>query len=246
LARYREPIEDRFKRLTEILHQVKAIGNLDGFWGALRGAVGKRASPITCDDFYTRMLLKPGCESGSCILRQQINRTMCIQIDQDGFVVLAFALGPFVHAEGVWRWPFRQSSTPRQAQQRVGTDWHPLALGDPRAEFTADIQPEPALFVRQSPAAAGKWSNHLGQRLGKGDARTDDVAAQEAPHVEAKLHRQTGPRQIGHGALVVAMDVGRFGCAGGTMRRSLGCSQIEDDTLSRGCKRGEPKPRRPR
>ena len=135
---------------------------------------------------------------------------------------------------------------PRQSQQRVGADWHPVALGDRRAEFTAGIQPEPALFIRQSRAVAGKWSNHLGKRLGKGDARAGDVAAQEAPHMEAKLHGQTGPGQIGHGALVVAMDVGRFGCAGGTVRRSLGRSQIEDDTLSRGCERGEPKPRRPR
>src|SRR4051794_20390238 len=118
-------------------------------------------------------------------------------------------------------WPLRQSSTARQSQQRVGTDWHPLTLGDPRTEFTTHIQPEPALFVSQSPAAASKWGNHLGKGLGEGDARTGDVVAQEAPHVEVELHGQTGPRQIGHGALIVAMDMGRFGCAGGTVRRSL-------------------------
>src|SRR4029079_11070841 len=172
-------------------------------------------------------------------------RTMRIQINQDGFVVPAFAIGPFVHSEGVWRWSLRQSSTPRQTQQRVGTDWHPMALGDPRADLTSHIQPQLALFVRQSCGSAGTRDNYLGKRLRKGDTRAGDVAAQEAPHVEMKLHRQIGPGQIGYGALVVTMDVGRFGCAGRTARSALSGSQVEDNLLGRGREHGEPELCRP-
>jgi hypothetical protein len=98
LARLTQPIEDRFERLAEVLDQVKTVGDLDGVWGALRGAIGKRASPIRCDDFHTWMILKPGCKSGGCRGGQQINWTMRVEIDQDRFVVLAFAIGPFVYS----------------------------------------------------------------------------------------------------------------------------------------------------
>ena len=83
-------------------------------------------------------------------------------------------------------------------------------------------------------------------RLGKGDARTGRVAAHEAPHVEVKLHGQAGPGQICHGALVVAVDMGRFGRAGRTARSALGRGQLEDDSLGRGRERGKPELRRPR
>jgi len=118
---------------------VKAIGDLDGVWGALRGAVGKRTSPITCDDFYTRMILKPSCKSGSCILREQVNWTMRVKIDQDRFIILAFAIGPFIHSEGMWRWPPGQSGTLHQPHQRIRAGWHSVALSDPRSQLTADI-----------------------------------------------------------------------------------------------------------
>src|SRR5215207_11403934 len=114
-----------------------------------------------------------------------------------------------------------------------------MALSDPRADLTSHIQPQLALFVRQSCGSAGKRDNHLGKRLGKGDARTGGVATQEAPHVEMKLHRQIGPGQISYGALVVTMDVGRFRRAGRTARSALSGSQVEDNLLGRGRERGE-------
>ena len=81
---------------------------------------------------------------------------------------------------------------------------------------------------------------------GRASDGAGDVVAQEAPHVEAKLHGQTGPRQIGHGALIVAVDTGRFGRAGRAARSMLGRGQIEDDSLGRGGERGKPELRRPR
>jgi hypothetical protein len=64
---------------------------------------------------------------------------MRVKIDQDGFIILAFAIGPFIHSEGMWRWPLGQSGTPHQPQQRIRAGWHSLAPSDPRSQLTADI-----------------------------------------------------------------------------------------------------------
>jgi len=105
LARRTQPIADGIERRTEILHEVKAIGNLDRLGRTLRRACGARPSPITSDDSHTGMGLKPAGKRGGGIRGAHVNWTMRGPIDQDGVVVLAFALRPFVHAACVWRWP---------------------------------------------------------------------------------------------------------------------------------------------
>ena len=40
LPRHMQPIEDWFECLTQVFHQVKAIGNLDSIWSTLRSAFG--------------------------------------------------------------------------------------------------------------------------------------------------------------------------------------------------------------
>jgi hypothetical protein len=191
------------------------------------------------------MILKPGGKGSGPRRGEQVKRTMRGKLDQGRLLILAVAIGPVVHAEGMWRWPLGQSGTPRQPHQRIRAGGHSLAPSDPRAQFAADIQSQVALLVRQARGSPGRAGDDRGQRRGTGEARTGGVATQEAPQLELKLHGQTGPGQIGHGALGVAVAMGRFGLAGRTARSALGRTQIEDDSLGRGRERGKPEPRGP-
>jgi hypothetical protein len=87
------PVCDGDRVVSEAAHhQVKAVGDLNGVWGALRGAVGKRTSPITCDDLHARMSLQPGREGRGAGIGKQLERLVGAEIDQDSFEVKASAI----------------------------------------------------------------------------------------------------------------------------------------------------------
>ena len=61
-------------------------------WCPLPRTFSKRASAVTRDDLHTRMSLQPGSQGGGAGVGKQFKRTIGAEVDQDGFVVLAFAI----------------------------------------------------------------------------------------------------------------------------------------------------------
>ena len=53
-------IEHSLGHFTDVLQQVKAVGNLLGLWCAARGTIGVRTGSIPTDDFHSRMRFEPG------------------------------------------------------------------------------------------------------------------------------------------------------------------------------------------
>jgi len=77
--------------IIEILEQMKAVGDLHRVWRTLGGALGVVGEAIPADDFNLRMLLEPGRHRRRRTVRQQIDDTALLEIDQERAVRLALA-----------------------------------------------------------------------------------------------------------------------------------------------------------
>lgn len=106
------------------LEQVKAIRHLQGLGCAGLRALGEGATAIARNDLDARMVAQPLREGGSQPIRQQINRSMSLQVDDDGPVALAFAPGPIVHPYQLRCRSIRQRCLPDQVQQQVHSGDH--------------------------------------------------------------------------------------------------------------------------
>src|ERR1035437_1655257 len=77
---------------------MEAVGHLNRLRGSTGGAVGINPAPITADDFRSGMQLQPSSQAVGGTVRQQVNGSVRLQIDQDGPITLTFAPGPIVDA----------------------------------------------------------------------------------------------------------------------------------------------------
>ena len=139
-------IQDLLNGSAQVLHQMKAVGDLNRIRCALPGTFGKRASTVTRDDGDTRMGLQPGSEGRGTRIRKQLDWPMGTEVNQDGFEIQALAIGPLVHTEERGRRNFRQPRATHQAQDGGRTNRHALALSDASRHRSADLESELALF----------------------------------------------------------------------------------------------------
>ena len=98
---FQHPLE----RVTKILNEMPAIGDLDSIGRAACHPVNGGISAVTAHHFDGRMLLQPG---GHCVggtFRQDINRLAPLEINNQGPIVATLPLGPIVNADTArWWW----------------------------------------------------------------------------------------------------------------------------------------------
>ncbi len=118
------PIESPRHGIVEVAQEMPSIAHLDGIWSPPADAVGIAAGAITGNDLSTRMILQPGRNCVTLAVRQQVDRPVALQIDDDGAVALAAPPCPVINADDARRrcWFYRHG--PDQAQQRVAADRH--------------------------------------------------------------------------------------------------------------------------
>jgi len=108
--------------LAGILHQVEAISNLTRSRRALPCTFGIRLRPVSHDDLDAGMGAQPGRQGLGGPAFEEIDRTMGLEIDEDGGVHLAAPEGEIIDAEDSWGWRQREDRATKQAQERIGTD----------------------------------------------------------------------------------------------------------------------------
>src|SRR6266545_7082382 len=69
-------LQDLLDGAAQVLHQVKANGNLDGIGRPLPRTFGKRASPVTRDDLHTGVILQPGRQGRGTGVGKQLKRSI--------------------------------------------------------------------------------------------------------------------------------------------------------------------------
>ena len=92
-------IEHALERIDQVLHEVKAISDLDSVRCAGAGALSIDLSTVASDDFDARVRLQPVGERFAAAFCQQIDGLMSLQIDQDRAIRLAFVFGPVIYAQ---------------------------------------------------------------------------------------------------------------------------------------------------
>ena len=74
--------------LTQVLHQMVAVGDLGGMWEGAFRRICVGAGPVSADDFNFRVTLQPGQDGFRRAVRQEIERLTGLQIDQNGAVAV--------------------------------------------------------------------------------------------------------------------------------------------------------------
>ena len=211
---FQHPLE----RVTKILNEVPAIGDLDGVGRAACHPVNGGISAVTAHHFDGRMLLQPG---GHCVggtFRQDINRLAPLEINNQGSIVATLPLGPIVNADTArwwWRWDWGLAN---QAEKRIRTTGYPQARSETSAEFTRHGTGDQLLLIPQAGRHAGiRWGNE-GQALHKGLAHTRGRLTAKTAEVEHDPQASASPREVLKDPLIVAVDARRTrttGRAGG-------------------------------
>ena len=110
--------------ITQVLHQVPSVGDLESSGCSLRGSVGISAGSVTADNFDAGVLTQPGGERSSFAIRQQVNGAATFEINEDGAVAMPTSKGPVVDAEHARGWMFFEGGVPDAPQQGIGTCGH--------------------------------------------------------------------------------------------------------------------------
>jgi hypothetical protein len=87
------------QRFAEVLEQVPAIGDLEGGRRSIGGTFNVEVGPVAADDFHTRMRPQPAGKALGRSLGQQINRSMTLEVTQNGAVPLAATKGPIINPQ---------------------------------------------------------------------------------------------------------------------------------------------------
>jgi len=97
-------IKHPLKCFAQVDKQMEAICNLNSMGRAAPNSSRVFGRAIAADNLYTRMGFQPGCEQFCIPIRQQINRTMLFEINENRSIGMAFAKGNIINAEDTRDW----------------------------------------------------------------------------------------------------------------------------------------------
>ncbi|GAC1385462.1 MAG: hypothetical protein NVSMB42_04880 [Herpetosiphon sp.] len=181
-------------------------GNLYGFGGTLRCPFSVRTRAISADDLDARMRLQPLAESLCCAIRQYINGTPMIEVNQNSSVALPFKKSKIIDPEMFGRYTFGLGGLSYEAEQGHTARRLVHARREPHACFATSRQTEPIVPLSLAACAPGLGRHDTGQALCKDAARAAWRGAKPFPARQVHAHGKIRPREIGEGPQVVAMD----------------------------------------
>jgi hypothetical protein len=134
--------EQTLYRFSQINKDMEAVSNLDGRWCSSASALGIRTGPITADDLDPGLRSQPLGECFGRSIRQQVDRSMTLVIDQNRAVGAAPLPSPVVHPHDSRRRCRRQRQSMNQPQQRHATGGPMQAGAQPSTRSTTERQPD--------------------------------------------------------------------------------------------------------
>jgi hypothetical protein len=102
--------------LAEVLDEMEPIDHLHGIGRAPANAIRIQVAPITADHRNRRMLGEPCRDAGGRAVRQQVDDTMCRQIDEDGAIAMTSPPGPLVYPNDLEGWGVGHQGCPHQPE----------------------------------------------------------------------------------------------------------------------------------
>jgi hypothetical protein len=200
--------EEPLQGLTQVLHQVKPIDDLDRLRRPLPNALSLEATTIAADDLDARLRLQPLCDRGGRAFREEIKHTMALEIAEHGPEPSASPPGPFVapdHPGGCNR---GQWGTMNQTDKRPVTPREAQGAREPPTRAAAHRQAHVPEGRPHAPTVAATDRDEGRKPLGKNPLWTGRLPTEETADLQVQDQRGPGQRHVGHRAPVGTMHRG--------------------------------------
>ena len=129
-------------RVTQVLDQMEAVGDLPGLWRAPARSLGIKAAAIAANDLDPGMLVKPLSRSFRRAIRQHVDDLSLLQIHNDRPVAAALSPAPVINASHPNRSGFATLSLMAFELPQNGI----VALGRPRRAINRSAGRPPAAW----------------------------------------------------------------------------------------------------
>jgi len=195
--------------LGEVVVEMPAIRDLLCFRGALAGAVGVGAGPVTADHPGPRVLLQPLGECACLAVAQQVHGLAGLRVDQDGPVIPAAAEREIIGSEHCHRPGLRVGQRHDQPQHAGAARRQVQPRRQPRPGPAGQGQRDHREHPRQRRGPPGAPRGQALDLLGERDGRAARVAAEEPPHRQPDQHPVAADRRVGQPPPVGAVHPAR-------------------------------------
>ena len=198
--------QEPFQRITQMVHQVKAVDDLHGLRRTVPNALGRQATAVAADDLDTRMRLQPLGDGRRGAIGEQIDHPMAFEITHHGSAALAPPPRPFIKPDDPWGCLRREGRTMDEAQNCPATSRHAQRTGkwgtSPAAQREADGAQGGVDARAVTTTVRGKCREALGQNA----PRTGPIPAEEAADPHMQEDRRPTNRQVDDRAQGGTMD----------------------------------------
>ena len=197
--------EETTERIAQVLEHVPPVRNLDRIGCAAGCALGIGPCPISADKLDARMRSQPLRERVRRAVRQDIDRTTLVQVNQYRAIGLSFPESEIINAKVLGCWCLLIGGLAHDAEQSIAAGWVIHVCGQARSRSAAKGLSETALPTREAGRAPCPRSTNTGQTFGKNAASTDGSGAEPFARRQMKTHCEIGPGQIGKCPCVAAV-----------------------------------------
>ncbi len=198
--------EQALDSISHVLHQVPAVGDLDGSGRTLHNSIGISAGAVTADDFNARMCAQPCGERYSLAVRQQVNRAAAFEVNEDGAVAMPASEGPVVNAEYAWRRMFFGDGLTDAPQQGVGTRRHSKFSRHSCSCLAADGETDEFKRRGEAGSLTGVMSHDRGHPFAEDAPLAQIVEAAKTARVKFQSNGDSLPWEIGDCALIMTVN----------------------------------------
>src|SRR5258708_1690080 len=142
------------------------------------------------------MGFEPAFQAAGGAVSKQIDDLMILKVDQNGAIGDIATKRPIVYAKMGWGGMFLQRCSANEPQKGIGTTSGLEHAGDASAPFAAQGKGQCAEHLDEAERLAGIAQRHLGDRLGKGLARAEEIITEKAQYLYLRLHGQATTRKV--------------------------------------------------
>ena len=197
--------QEGLQGLAEVLDEMEPIDHLHGIGRAPANAIRVQVAPITADHRNRRMLGEPCRDAGGRAVRQQVDDTMCRQIDEDGAIAMTSPPGPLVYPNDLEGWGVGHRGCPHQPEQGRWTGRELQAGREPGPCLPAQRHANGPEDCHQSMGFASIGRDEFRQALGEDPTPAGPIAAEEFPHGQLDTDGPRTPGKVRQAALIAAM-----------------------------------------
>src|SRR5512135_2972644 len=210
------PLEKPLNRLTQVLQQMPAIGDLLGIGRRFGSGLGIVRPAVPADQFDAGMSREPGLDRFRVTVGQQINDPATLQVHDDGPVASPLAPGPVVDTDeprGRSRLVLELLDAP---EQRIRAGRHGQADGQARAGLATQGTADRAVGLAEPRGGSCVRGGEPRETLGEDATRAVGLRAGETADGQVQPHGPAEAGQVGQPPGVSAVDAPGVGAAGWT------------------------------